>query len=200
MKNMTINNAFPEGVIALMSHINAEKVATLFPDENAITDFDFSFQCDHGERKISHSLSCALLKPNGVDNLLSGVLAKYYNSWLREKEALEAEYDLLWTGGGDVKYTETRHETGSEENADTLQNSMNAFNGDEDSKTDKADRNGSGSHEISETIERSTERKENSATYAKGELVEKELNLRVKYHFYDIVSDDIARELCCGVY
>lgn len=199
MTRSTIEEEFVVGVMATMKTVDEVKVLTLFEDDDEINDFDWNFLGDYGDCYLSRR-ACYAVGKGEEEKLFGGILYQYYDSWLREKKALEAEYDLLWTGGGDVKYTETRHEEGTEQNEDVLQNSLNAFNGDVDSKTDKADRNGNGSHDITETIERSTERKENSVTYTQAEVVEKELNLRMKYKFYNIVAQDISREICMNVY
>lgn len=196
---MTIEQAIPEGAMSIMAHVNADKVATLFPDENAISDFDTKFLADLAEATISYQLNRAIVA-NGVDAFMGAVLSMYYDSWLRIKDALEAEYDLLWTGGGDNTTTETRHEQGTNKDSENVQNQLNAFNGADASDTDNQNREGEGEHDVTTTIERKVERKENSVTYTQAEVIEKELNLRMKYRFFDIVEQDLRRELCAEIY
>lgn len=185
--------------MSIMAHVNADKVATLFPDENAISDFDTKFLADLAEVAISYQLNRAIVA-NGVDAFMGAVLSMYYDSWLRIKDALEAEYDLLWTGGGDNTTTETRHEQGTNKDSENVQNQLNAFNGADASDTDNQNREGEGEHDVTTTIERKVERKENSVTYTQAEVIEKELNLRMKYRFFDIVEQDLRRELCAEIY
>lgn len=201
MKKQTIDEVFPNGVMSEMIHINAGKVQQLFPSEGDIADFDNWFLSKNAEREISRPCKYWLSKSaNDLENFLGAILSSYFPSWLREKEALEAEYDLLWTGGGDSKTTETRHEQGTNKGTANVQNQLNAFNGEEASDTDNQSREDNGEHDVTTTVERAVERKENSVSYTQAEVVEKELNLRMKYRFYDIVSIDIANELCAVIY
>lgn len=196
---MTIEQAFSDGIIAVMKQVDETRVTTLFADDKDIDDFDFNFFADYGECELSHRAHYGI---RGRDSsvVLGGVLYQYYESWKRIKEALEAEYDLLWTGGGETTHTETRHEAGTNASKDALQNALNAFNGETESNTDSAKRDTNGEHNINETIERKTVSKQNSVSFTQAEVVEKELNLRMRMRFYDIVANDIAKEICARVY
>lgn len=198
-KRKTIEEVFEGGIMSMMAHVNADKVSQLFPSENDIADFDVYFMGGQAEREVSYSLNYYAEKSQ-VDAYLSAMLTRFFPNWLKIKNALEAEYNLLWTGGGDVTETETRHEAGTNKNNATIQNQLNAFNGDEASDTDNQSRADDGEHDITTTLERSTQRKENSVTYTQAEVVEKELRLRMKHRFFDIVSNDIAQDACAIVY
>lgn len=195
----TIEEVLAGGIMAQMNHLNSEKVGQLFASDSDISDFDAYFMGSASARQVSYSLGYYADKSQ-VDVFLSSVLSRYFPNWLREKEALEAEYDLLWTGGGDSTTTETRHEEGTNKGTSEIQNQLNAFNGTDASDTDNQNREDNGEHDITTTVERSVLRKENSVTYTQAEVIEKELNLRMKYRFFDIVCNDLTVECCASVF
>lgn len=198
-ERVIIEEVFPNGVMSMMKHISAEKVAQLFATDDDIDAFDAFFMEANGGRTISYGLKYYSSR-NQTDTFLTSVLWRYFPNWLRIKEALDAEYDLLWTGGGDSKTTETRHEAGTNKGSASVQNQLNAFNGDTASDTDNQSRSDEGEHDVTTTVERAVERKENSVTYTQAEVVEKELALRMRHRFFDVVANDIANSACAVIY
>lgn len=194
----TVEEILPNGVMSVMQTVDAVKVGSLFTAEE-VESFDALFMSYHGERGASFALSRAD-ELGKVNDLLSAVLNKYYESWTREKNALELEYDVLDTKGGKRTITETRNETGTDGESESVQNSMNAFDGATPSDTDKTARNKDGEHITDTTTKRTENYAGNGAGLTQAEVIRKEVGLRASHNFFDLVGEDISREIAAAVY
>lgn len=198
MKRMKIEEVFPNGVISEMLHLNAEKVNSLFPTEQDIADFDTYYISHNADLPICVSLELSV-KKGKTDAYLSSILARYYDSWKREKEALEAEYNPLYNGGSKGKVTETREEKGTDTDTERTQDTTNGFDGGA-VETDASERNGNGEHERTVTLERITEREEASVSVTKSDIISREIDMRARWQFYGFVCASLNRELVADIY
>lgn len=192
----TIAEVLPNGVLAVMSETKPDLVNSLFSEEQA-RDFDFGFLGLQGARYVSCLLDGK--EEQEVKLACQYVLNKYYDSWAREKSALEAEYDVLENSGSVKTITETTTEKGVNTDTEKTQENMNAFDGQESSDTQGSERSGNREHDITKTFDR-TEKTTGDKGVTKQSLIVSEMALRIKYKFFDIVTQDITRELCALVY
>lgn len=199
MTRKTISEILPEGIIFVMNHINAERVSQLFANETEIADFDLDFLGKHGERNASHYLLyCA--ENNKIDGMASAILSRFFNSWLRVKQTLESEYDYLKPAGVTSTITEKKDENRNEENSDNTQKALNAFNSDVASDTERETKSGNLVETIGYAKTTTRETKQNYGQWTGSELTKQEIEFRNKIKFFEIVSNDIAQEICAGVY
>lgn len=196
-KRKTIEEVFAGGVMAMMTHINAEKVAQLFTEEEA-NDFDAYFIANHAEREISYSLNYWAEKSQ-VDSYLSAMLTRFFPNWLKIKNALEAEYEIFDNSGKTRTISETREEKGTNEDSEKTQENANAFDGEGASDTQGSERSGNAVHDIATTLER-TETTKGDDGNAKQYIVSAEVQLRNRFVFFENVANDIAQDACAVVY
>lgn len=198
-KRLTIDEVLAGGVISQMAHIDAAKVAALFPTESDVRAFDTYFLGNNGEREISYSLGYYAEKSQ-VDAYLSAVLAKYFNSWQRVRSALETEYDVLENGESSETYTETRSESGETNSAVNDVESVNAFDSSTPSESESNAKTENGGHSLNSTVERTITRTASGVNITNAEKIRKEITLRNEYNFFHVIEKDLQREICADVY
>ncbi len=196
---MKIDEMFPNGVMSQMNHINSEKVSQLFPSESDITDFDNFFLSKNYDREVSN-VCVYFSEKSKLDAFLSGILTADFPNWLREKQALEAEYDVLFPRQENFTTSETRNINKKDERSGSEQNKVNAFDSEVASDTTSIDTNGNATSESTSTFEKTSKRNESSVSVSQSELITRELRMRAKNKFFEIVSLDIANEVCAVIY
>lgn len=194
----TIEEVLAGGVMAQMNHINAEKVSQLFESEQEIADFDTYFMGLYAERKISYQLNYYSQKSQ-LDLFLSSVLTRFFPSWLKIKNSLTAEYDVLKSSDSTKTITETRNEKGTNTDSETTQENANAFDSVTPSDTQGSERAGQSARDITTTFDR-TETSSGESGTPKASLIEKEIYMRLRQRFFDIVATDIASDCCSVIY
>ena len=190
------------GLINVMKTVDETKTLALFDDLDTIETFDFMLNNELADKMVSPIVERPVTTDsvNGVNKVAKYVLLKYYDNWKRIKDALLMQYDIEYDGGSikTVDITESNNGNVNENNQHKEQ--VNAFNEttavdsqnytDTNAQTDNHDR----------TYHEEMVNKANSVEFTHSDVVEKEIKMRNQNTYFDILKNDIEKELTLWVY
>jgi len=190
------------GLVNVMKTVDETKTLALFDDQDTIETFDFMLNNELADKMVSPIVERPVTTDsvNGVNKVAKYVLLKYYDNWKRIKDALLMQYDIEYDGGSikTVDITETNDGNVNENNQHKEQ--VNAFNEttavdsqnytDTNAQTDNHQR----------TYHEEMVNKANSVEFTHSDVVEKEIKMRNTNNYFDILKNDIEKELTLWVY
>ena len=190
------------GLVSVMKTVDETKTLALFDDQDTIETFDFMLNNELADKMVSPIVEKPVTTDsvNGVNKVAKYVLLKYYDNWKRIKDALLMRYDIEYDGGSikTVDITETNNGNINENNQHKEQ--VNAFNEttavdsqnytDTNAQTDNHDR----------TYHEEMVNKANSVEFTHSDVVEKEIKMRNTNNYFDILKNDIEKELTLWIY
>ena len=190
------------GLVNAMKSVDETKTLALFDDQDTIDIFDFMLNNELADKMIAPIVERPVTTDsvNGVNKVAKYVLLKYYDNWKRIKDALLMRYDIEYDGGSikTVDITETNNGNVNENNQHKEQ--VNAFNEttavdsqnytDTNAQTDNHDR----------TYHEEMINKANSVEFTHSDVVEKEIKMRIANTYFDILKNDIEKELTLWIY
>ena len=190
------------GLANAMKTVDETKTLALFDDQDTIDTFDFMLNNELADKMVAPIVE----RPFISDNVNAGskiaryILLKYYDSWKRIKDALLMQYDIEYDGGSikTVDITESNNGNVNENNQHKEQ--VNAFNEttavdsqnytDTNAQTDNHDR----------TYHEEVINKANSVEFTHSDVIAKEIKMRDDNTYFDILKNDIEKELTLWVY
>lgn len=182
------------GLVSVMKTVDETKTLALFDNTDTIETFDFMLNNELADKMVSPIVE------NDVNKVAKYVLLKYYDNWKRIKDALLMVYDIEYDGGSikTVDISETNNGNVNENNQHKEQ--VNAFNEttavdsqnytDTNAQTDNNER----------TYHEEMVNKANSVEFTHSDVVEKEIKMRNTNNYFDILKNDIEKELTLWVY
>lgn len=190
------------GLVSVMKTVDETKTLDLFDNADTIETFDFMLNSELADKMVAPIVEKPVItdKENGVNKVAKYVLLKYYDNWKRIKDALLMVYDIEYDGGSikTVDITETNDGNVNENNQHKEQ--VNAFNEttavdsqnytDTNAQTDNHQR----------TYHEELVNKANSVEFTHSDVVEKEIKMRNTNNYFDILKNDIEKELTLWVY
>ena len=190
------------GLVNAMKSVDETKTLTLFDNQDTIDTFDFMLNNELADKMVSPIVERPVTTDhiNGVNKVAKYVLLKYYDNWKRIKDALLLQYDIEYDGGSikTVDITETNDGNVNENNQHKEQ--VNAFNEttavdsqnytDTNAQTDNHER----------TYHEEVVNKANSVEFTHSDVVEKEIKMRNQNTYFDILKNDIEKELTLWIY
>lgn len=190
------------GLVNAMKSVDETKTLALFDDTDTIETFDFMLNNELADKMVSPIVERPVTTDsvNGVNKVAKYVLLKYYDNWKRIKDALLLQYDIEYDGGSikTVDITETNDGNVNENNQHKEQ--VNAFNEttavdsqnytDTNAQTDNHQR----------TYHEEMVNKANSVEFTHSDVVEKEVKMRNQNTYFDILKNDIEKELTLWIY
>ena len=190
------------GLVNAMKSVDETKTLALFDNQDTIDTFDFMLNNELADKMVSPIVERPVTTDhiNGVNKVAKYVLLKYYDNWKRIKDALLMQYDIEYDGGSikTVDITETNDGNVNENNQHKEQ--VNAFNEttavdsqnytDTNAQTDNHER----------TYHEEMVNKANSVEFTHSDVVEKEIKMRIANTYFDILKNDIEKELTLWVY
>ena len=190
------------GLVSVMKTVDETKTLALFDDPDTIETFDFMLNNELADKMVSPIVERPVTTDsvNGVNKVAKYVLLKYYDNWKRIKDALLKRYDIEYDGGSikTVDITETNDGNVNENNQHKEQ--VNAFNEttavdsqnytDTNAQTDNHNR----------TYHEEMINKANSVEFTHSDVVEKEIKMRNTNNYFDILKNDIEKELTLWIY
>ena len=190
------------GLVSVMKTVDETKTLALFDDQDTIETFDFMLNNELADKMVAPIVEKPVTTDsvNGVNKVAKYVLLKYYDTWKRIKDALLMQYDIEYDGGSikTVDITETNNGNINENNQHKEQ--VNAFNEttavdsqnytDTNAQTDNHDR----------TYHEEMVNKANSVEFTHSDVVEKEIKMRNTNNYFDILKNDIEKELTLWIY
>lgn len=190
------------GLVNAMKTVDETKTLALFDDADTIETFDFMLNNELADKMVAPIVErpAAAGKENGVNKVARYVLLKYYDNWKRIKDALLMKYDIEYDGGSIKTVDITENNNGNVNENNQHKEQVNAFNEttavdsqnytDTNAQTDSRDRK---YHE--ETVN-----KANSVEFTHSDVIEKEIKMRNENTYFDILKNDIEKELTLWVY
>lgn len=190
------------GLVSVMKTVDETKTLALFDNTDTIETFDFMLNSELADKMVAPIVENPVTvdKVNGVNKVAKYVLLKYYDNWKRIKDALLMVYDIEYDGGSikTVDISETNNGNVNENNQHKEQ--VNAFNEttavDSQNYTDTNAQNDN--HE--RTYHEEMVNKANSVEFTHSDVVEKEIKMRNTNNYFDILKNDIEKELTLWVY
>lgn len=190
------------GLVSVMKTVDETKTLALFDDQDTIETFDFMLNNELADKMVSPIVEKPVTTDsvNGVNKVAKYVLLKHYDNWKRIKDALLMQYDIEYDGGSikTVDITETNDGNVNENNQHKEQ--VNAFNEttavdsqnytDTNAQTDNHER----------TYHEEMVNKANSVEFTHSDVVEKEIKMRNTNNYFDILKNDIEKELTLWIY
>lgn len=190
------------GLVSVMKTVDETKTLALFDNTDTIETFDFMLNSELADKMVAPIVERPVTddKVNGVNKVAKYVLLKYYDNWKRIKDALLMVYDIEYDGGSikTVDISETNNGNVNENNQHKEQ--VNAFNEttavdsqnytDTNAQTDNNER----------TYHEEMVNKANSVEFTHSDVVEKEIKMRNTNNYFDILKNDIEKELTLWVY
>ena len=190
------------GLVNAMKSVDETKTLALFDNQDTIDTFDFMLNNELADKMVAPIVERPVTTDhiNGVNKVAKYVLLKYYDNWKRIKDALLLQYDIEYDGGSikTVDITETNDGNVNENNQHKEQ--VNAFNEttavdsqnytDTNAQTDNHQR----------TYHEEMVNKANSVEFTHSDVVEKEIKMRNTNNYFDILKNDIEKELTLWIY
>ena len=190
------------GLVNAMKSVDETKTLALFDDTDTIETFDFMLNNELADKMVAPIVERPVTADhiNGVSKVARYVLLKYYDNWKRIKDALLMRYDIEYDGGSikTVDITESNNGNVNENNQHKEQ--VNAFNEttavdsqnytDTNAQTNNNDR----------TYHEEMINKANSVEFTHSDVVEKEIKMRNQNTYFDILKNDIEKELTLWIY
>lgn len=190
------------GLVNAMKSVDETKTLALFDNQDTIDTFDFMLNNELADKMVAPIVErpVTVEQANGVNKVAKYVLLKYYDNWKRIKDALLLQYDIEYDGGSikTVDVTESNNGNVNENNQHKEQ--VNAFNEtnavdsqnytDTNAQTDSHDR----------TYHEEVINKANSVEFTHSDVIEKEVKMRNQNTYFDILKNDIEKDLTLLVY
>ena len=190
------------GLVSVMKTVDETKTLALFDDPDTIETFDFMLNNELADKMVAPIVERPVTTDhiNGVNKVAKYILLKYYDNWKRIKDALLLKYDIEYDGGSikTVDITESNNGNVNENNQHKEQ--VNAFNEttavdsqnytDTNAQTNNNDR----------TYHEEMINKANSVEFTHSDVVEKEIKMRNQNTYFDILKNDIEKELTLWIY
>lgn len=190
------------GLVNAMKSVDETKTLALFDNQDTIDTFDFMLNNELADKMVSPIVERPVTTDsvNGVNKVAKYVLLKHYDNWKRIKDALLMQYDIEYDGGSikTVDIIETNDGNVNENNQHKEQ--VNAFNEttavdsqnytDTNAQTDNHQR----------TYHEEMVNKANSVEFTHSDVVEKEIKMRIANTYFDILKNDIEKELTLWIY
>ena len=190
------------GLVNAMKSVDETKTLALFDDLDTIETFDFMLNNELADKMVSPIVERPVTTDsvNGVNKVAKYVLLKYYDNWKRIKDALLLQYDIEYDGGSIKTVDITENNNGNVNENNQHKEQVNAFNEttavdsqnytDTNAQTDNHDR----------TYHEEMINKANSVEFTHSDVVEKEIKMRNQNTYFDILKNDIEKELTLWIY
>ena len=190
------------GLVNAMKSVDETKTLALFDNQDTIDTFDFMLNNELADKMVAPIVERPVLADsvNAESKIARYVLLKYYDNWKRIKDALLLQYDIEYDGGSikTVDVTESNNGNVNENNQHKEQ--VNAFNEtnavdsqnytDTNAQTDNHER----------TYHEEVINKANSVEFTHSDVIEKEIKMRNQNTYFDILKNDIEKELTLWIY
>lgn len=196
------NETFKDKLINEMNVLLPDKTIILFDNEEGIKSMDFNLYKDFYELPLTAFFEKYVNdNPDNYLNITAQFfIDKYYPNWINIKNALIAQYELMWTGGNERVVSETYKDTILQTSTEDNRLDVMGFNSADYLPSTKNNNTGNNNTDSDRTVERRETNKANSVTYTQAEVIEKELRLRINNKIFDIIKSDIKAELINSVY
>lgn len=190
------------GLVSVMKTVDETKTLALFDNTDTIETFDFMLNNELADKMVAPVVEnpVAVDSVNGVNKVAKYVLLKYYDNWKRIKDALLLQYDIEYDGGSIKTVDITENNNGNINENNQHKEQVNAFNEttavdsqnytDTNAQTDNHDR----------TYHEEMVNKANSVEFTHSDVVEKEVKMRNTNNYFNILKNDIEKELTLWVY
>ena len=190
------------GLASVMKTVDETKTLALFDDPDTIETFDFMLNNELADKMVSPIVERPVTTDsvNGVNKVARYVLLKYYDTWKRIKDALLMRYDIEYDGGSIKTVDITENNNGNVNENNQHKEQVNAFNEttavdsqnytDTNAQTDNHNR----------TYHEEMINKANSVEFTHSDVVEKEIKMRNTNNYFDILKNDIEKELTLWIY
>lgn len=190
------------GLVNAMKSVDETKTLELFDNQDTIDTFDFMLNNELADKMVAPIVERPVMtdKVNAESKVAKYVLLKYYDNWKRIKDALLLKYDIEYDGGSikTVDISESNNGNVNENNQHKEQ--VNAFNEtnavdsqnytDTNAQTDNHER----------TYHEEMINKANSVEFTHSDVVEKEVKMRNQNTYFDILKNDIEKDLTLWIY
>lgn len=190
------------GLVNAMKTVDETKTLALFDNQDTIDTFDFMLNNELADKMVSPIVERPVMtdKVNAESKVAKYILLKYYDNWKRIKDALLMKYDIEYDGGSikTVDISESNNGNVNENNQHKEQ--VNAFNEtnavdsqnytDTNAQTDNHER----------TYHEEIVNKANSVEFTHSDVIEKEIKMRNQNTYFDILKNDIEKELTLWIY
>ena len=190
------------GLVNAMKSVDETKTLALFDDTDTIETFDFMLNNELADKMVSPIVERPVTTDhiNGVNKVAKYILLKYYDNWKRIKDALLLQYDIEYDGGSIKTVDITENNNGNVNENNQHKEQVNAFNEttavdsqnytDTNAQTNNNDR----------TYHEEMINKANSVEFTHSDVVEKEIKMRNQNTYFDILKNDIEKELTLWIY
>ena len=190
------------GLVNAMKSVDETKTLALFDDTDTIETFDFMLNNELADKMVSPIVERPVTTDhiNGVNKVAKYILLKYYDNWKRIKDALLLQYDIEYDGGSIKTVDITENNNGNVNENNQHKEQVNAFNEttavdsqnytDTNAQTDNHER----------TYHEEMINKANSVEFTHSDVVEKEIKMRNQNTYFDILKNDIEKELTLWIY
>ena len=190
------------GLANAMKSVDETKTLALFDDQDTIDTFDFMLNNELADKMVAPIVERPVTTDsvNAESKIARYVLLKYYDNWKRIKDALLMQYDIEYDGGSikTVDITESNNGNVNENNQHKEQ--VNAFN--ETSAVDS--QNYTDTNAQTDNHERAYHEevinKANSVEFTHSDVIAKEIKMRNENTYFDILKNDIEKELTLWIY
>ena len=190
------------GLVSTMKIVDETKTLALFDDTDTIETFDFMLNNELADKMVAPIVERPVIteSENGVNKVAKYILLKYYDNWKRIKDALLMQYDIEYDGGSIKTVDIIENNNGNVNENNQHKEQVNAFNEtsavdsqnytDTNAQTDSHDR----------TYHEEMVNKANSVEFTHSDVVQKEIKMRNENTYFDILKNDIEKELTLCVY
>ena len=190
------------GLVNAMKSVDETKTLALFDSQDTIDTFDFMLNNELADKMVAPIVERPVTTDhiNGVNKVAKYILLKYYDNWKRIKDALLLQYDIEYDGGSIKTVDITENNNGNVNENNQHKEQVNAFNEttavdsqnytDTNAQTDNHDR----------TYHEEMINKANSVEFTHSDVVEKEIKMRNQNTYFDILKNDIEKELTLWIY
>ena len=190
------------GLVNAMKSVDETKTLALFDNQDTIDTFDFMLNNELADKMVAPIVERPVTaeQGNGVNKVAKYVLLKYYDNWKRIKDALLLQYDIEYDGGSIKTVDIIENNNGNVNENNQHKEQVNAFNEtnavdsqnytDTNAQTDSHDR----------TYHEEMVNKANSVEFTHSDVIEKEVKMRNQNTYFDILKNDIEKDLTLLVY
>ena len=190
------------GLVNVMKTVDETKTLALFDDTDTIETFDFMLNNELADKMVAPIVERPVTTDhiNGVNKVAKYVLLKYYDNWKRIKDALLLQYDIEYDGGSIKTVDITENNNGNVNENNQHKEQVNAFNEttavdsqnytDTNAQTNNNDR----------TYHEQMINKANSVEFTHSDVIAKEIKMRDENTYFDILKNDIEKELTLWIY
>ena len=190
------------GLASVMKTVDETKTLALFDDTDTIETFDFMLNSELADKMVAPIVERPVADDNvnGVNKVAKYVLLKFYDNWKRIKDALLMQYDIEYDGGSIKTVDITENNNGNVNENNQHKEQVNAFN--ETTAVDSQNYTDTNAHTDNQdrTYHEEMVNKANSVEFTHSDVVEKEIKMRNTNNYFDILKNDIEKELTLWVY